>query len=198
MKPIKGSLYIVAMGLFLWTAACSGSVPVPKPRGYLRTDFPEKIYRTFDSAGYPYRFDYPAYAAIVPDKQSYRYEPWWVNLKVPAYQATVYISYKRIQKNLPALLDDTYNFVYRHVIKANEITETPVLNHEKKVYGFLYEIGGDVASSVQFYVTDSTRHFLRGSLYFMVTPNSDSLTPSIAFLTADIQHLIQTLEWNNP
>ncbi|MDR2683595.1 MAG: gliding motility lipoprotein GldD [Dysgonamonadaceae bacterium] len=191
MKQISAWMILLAV-LF---AACHNSAPLPKPHGYLRTDFPEKKDRLFDSTGYPYRFSYPDYARMVPDKQSYRYEPYWVNLQMPAYNATIHISYKRVRNNLPELLDDTYTFVYRHVIKADEIVETPVRNEEQRSYGFLYEIGGDVASSVQFYVTDSIRHFLRGSLYFMSTPNMDSLAPSIAFLTADIQHLMQTLEW---
>ncbi|MDR1406387.1 MAG: gliding motility lipoprotein GldD [Prevotellaceae bacterium] len=191
MKRIDGWLAAAAILL----AACNGTVPVPKPHGYLRIDFPEKNYRTFDSAGYPYRFGYPSCAAVVPDKQSYRYEPYWINLHFPACNATIHISYKRIRNNLPELLDDAYHFVYRHAIKADEIAETPFRNEMKKTYGFLYEISGDVASPVQFYVTDSTRHFLRGSLYFMSTPNSDSLAPSVAFITADMQHLMQTLEW---
>ncbi|MDR2802426.1 MAG: gliding motility lipoprotein GldD [Prevotellaceae bacterium] len=193
MKRIKE--WMIPM-MFVF-AACGGGAPVPKPHGYLRTDFPEKNYLLFDSLDYPYSFNYPDYAGIVPDRQSYRYEPYWINLRMPAYNATVHISYKRIRKNLPELLDDTYSFVYRHVIKADEIAETAFRNDEKKTYGFLYEIGGDVASSVQFYLTDSTRHFLRGSLYFMSAPNADSLAPSIAFLTADIQHLMQTLEWKD-
>ncbi|MDR0694236.1 MAG: gliding motility lipoprotein GldD [Prevotellaceae bacterium] len=191
MKRIRE--WMIPMVVLL--AACNSSTPVPKPHGYLRTDFPDKNYRLFDSPDYPYSFGYPAYATIVPDRQSYRYEPYWINLRMPAFNATVHISYKRIRKNLPELLDDTYNFVYRHVIKADGITETPFRNDGQKTHGFLYEISGDVASSVQFYLTDSTRHFLRGSLYFMSTPNADSLAPSIAFLTADIQHLMQTMKW---
>jgi hypothetical protein len=36
---------------------------------------------------------------------------------------------------------------------------------------------GNAASSTQFYVTDSTTHFLRGVLYFYSAPNADSLKP---------------------
>jgi gliding motility-associated lipoprotein GldD len=179
-------------------AACSQTTPTPKPRGYLRTDFPEKQYQWFDSTGFPYRFAYPVYAHVVADRQSPRYEPYWVNVQMPRYRATIHLSYKRIKNNLPALLDDTHGFVYRHVIKADAISERPFERHDATVYGMLYELGGDVASSVQFYATDSTRHFLRGSLYFLVTPNADSLAPAIAFLTADIQYLMQTLEWKEP
>jgi len=176
-------------------AACSTTPPAPKPRGYLRDDFPKKSYHAFDSTGFPYRFDIPAYARITENKQAYGYEPYFINVQMPRYRATIHISYKRVQRNLPELLDDTHNFVYRHVIKADDITETQFINRERKVYGMLYELGGDVASSVQFYVTDSTRNFLRGSLYFMATPNQDSLAPSIAYLTRDIERLMQTVEW---
>ncbi|MDR1681197.1 MAG: gliding motility lipoprotein GldD [Prevotellaceae bacterium] len=183
-------------GLWLWMAvACGNGVSTPKPRGYIRIDFPEKEYRPFDSAGYPYRLAYPTYGYVEPDTQSYRYEPYWINIRMPRYNATIHISYKRVQKNLPALLDDTYNFVYRHVIKADAITETPFEHAGAGVYGMLYEIGGNVASSVQFYATDSLRHFLRGSLYFFTPTNIDSLAPSIAFLTQDIEYLMQTIEW---
>jgi gliding motility-associated lipoprotein GldD len=161
----------------------------------MRTDFPEKQYQLFNPAGYPYRFAYPADGRIVPDTTSYRHEPYWINLKMPHYNATVHISYKRVQGNLPELLDDTYSFVYRHVIKADAISTTLFENREKNVYGILYELDGDVASPVQFYATDSVRHFLRGSLYFFNTPNADSLAPYIAFLTRDIEYLMHTTEW---
>jgi gliding motility-associated lipoprotein GldD len=148
----------------------------------------------FDSINFPYRFQAPVYARLVPDTISYGYEPYWLNIKLP-FQATLHFSYKRINNNLPELLDDTYNFVYRHVIKADAITETPYQNSAKKVYGVLYEIGGNAASSVQFYATDSVHHFIRGALYFMETPDHDFLSPMISYYTRDIQYLIETIEW---
>jgi hypothetical protein len=54
----------------------------------------------------------------------------------------------------------------------------------------LYEISGEAASSVQFYVTDSVRHFVRGALYFMETPNYAYLAPMISYNAVDIEHLI--------
>ena len=186
---------IVGIFLLVLFCACNGASNVPRPRGYLRTDFPEKRYRVFDVSGFPYRFECPEYATITADTQSFNYDPYWINLQLPRYNATIHISHKKVQKNLPELLNDTHNFVYRHVIKAEAISEMPYLNDEQKVYGMLYELDGNVASSVQFYTTDSTRNFLRGALYFSATPNADSLAPSIAFLVKDIQHLMETLEW---
>ena len=187
-------LFKMIILLFLITM-CNNIVSVPKPRGYLRIDFPEKQYRLFDSVGSPYRFARPADSRMEPDTVSYQYEPYWMNMRMPFYNATIHISYKRIKNNFSALLDDTHNFVYRHVIKADVISEMPFRNVEKNVYGMLYELGGDVASPVQFYATDSIKHFLRGSLYFFTIPNADSLAPSIVFLTEDIEYLMKTMEW---
>ncbi|MDR0668083.1 MAG: gliding motility lipoprotein GldD [Prevotellaceae bacterium] len=198
MKPTncKRLAAAVVVGLWLWMAvSCGGGAGTPKPRGYIRIDFPEKEYHPFDSSGYPYRLACPAYGYVAPDTESYRYEPYWINIRMPRYKATVHISYKRVQKNLSGLLDDTHSFVYHHTIKADAIIETPFSHPEANVYGMLYEIGGNVASPVQFYATDSLRHFLRGSLYFFTPPNSDSLAPAIAFLTQDIEYLMQTIEW---
>ena len=45
----------------------------------------------------------------------------------------------------------------------------------------MYDLKGNTASSLQFFVTDSTRNFLRGSLYFNAEPNKDSLAPVMDF-----------------
>ncbi|MDR3184448.1 MAG: gliding motility lipoprotein GldD [Prevotellaceae bacterium] len=186
----RGILYIL---LFGFATAC-GTPPSPKPEGYLRIDLPEKSYRLFDSLRFPYRFECPVYARVAPDVASHNREPYWLNIHLPE-KATIHFSYKRIKNNLPELLDDTHNFVYRHVIKASAITETPIRNREKQAYGMLYEISGEAASSVQFYVTDSVRHFVRGALYFMDTPNYAYLSPMISYYTSDIEHLIETFQW---
>ena len=180
--------------LLLSVAAACGNPPAPKPEGYLRIDLPEKHYRLFDNVAFPYRFEYPVYASVAPDTTSHHHEPYWLNIHLPE-KATIHFSYKKIKNNLPELLDDTHNFVYRHVIKASAITETPIHNSEKKTYGMFYEISGEAASSVQFYATDSVRHFIRGALYFMETPNYAYLAPMISYYTADIEHLIETLQW---
>jgi gliding motility-associated lipoprotein GldD len=179
--------------LLLSMAAC-GNPPAPRPEGYLRIDLPEKHYRLFDSVAFPYRFECPVYARVTPDVASHNHEPYWLNIALPE-KATLHFSYKKVKNNLPELLDDAHKFVYRHVIKAGAITETPIYHREKKTYGMLYEISGEAASSVQFYATDSVRHFVRGALYFMETPNYAYLAPMISYYTLDIEHLIETLQW---
>jgi gliding motility-associated lipoprotein GldD len=122
-------------------------------------------------------------------------EPCWFNIEFPGYNAKIHLSYKTIEGNLPSVLEDSYTLTYNHTIKADAITETPYINEEDNIYGLLYDLKGNTATAIQFYVTDSIRHFLRGSLYFFASPNEDSLAPVIGFFREDIIHLIETLEW---
>jgi gliding motility-associated lipoprotein GldD len=178
---------------FILMVACSPP-PVPKPRSFFRIDMPEKEYLKFEN-GFPYSFEYPAYASVVSDP-SPAAEPWWINIEIPRFKARIHLSYKNVDDNLHEYLDDTHKLLTKHISKASGIREDIITNEEEDVYGIIYNIRGTgVASTCQFYLTDSTRHFLRGALYFNVVPNNDSLAPVIEFLKEDIQHMAMTLKW---
>ncbi len=188
-------LKLCAVMAVLFPAACS-SPDMPKPWGYFRIDLPEKQYTGFDSS-YPYRFPYPAYARIVPKTDSLS-EPYWINIHFPAFKGTVHLSYKPIRDNLPAYLEDARAMVMKHIPKADAIGETIINRPGDKVFGMLYDIrGSDAASPIQFFLTDSLHHFIRGALYFWVRPNNDSLHPVIEFLKQDIDTLIAGFHWEN-
>jgi gliding motility-associated lipoprotein GldD len=166
----------------------------PKPRGYFRIDLPEKQYIRFDST-YPYSFEYPSYAKVVPDTRATS-EPYWINIDFPRFQGRIYISYKPVKNNLNEYLEDARTFVVKHIPKAEAIDDTLIYRPEDKVFGLIYYIqGSHAASPCQFFVTDSSAHFLRGALYFNVEPNNDSLAPVLTFIEQDIQHLIKTFRW---
>lgn len=181
--------------IFVLTISCHQDY-VPKPHGYFRIDFQEKKYHSFDSTALPYKFDIPDYGKALPDHDRLA-EPYWINLKVPAHKAEVHISYKKVEKNLAKLLEDSRTLAYKHTIKADAINERIFINPEKKVYGTIYMIDGNAASPLQFYLTDSTKNFLRGALYIREVPNIDSLRPVIDFLTPDVIRLIETTEWKH-
>jgi gliding motility-associated lipoprotein GldD len=168
----------------------------PKPRGYFRIEFPEKKYLT-SSGNLPYSFDYPVYANLEKDNHPFA-EKYWTNLVFPDFQAKVHLSYKAVNGNLAALLEDAHKMVNKHIPKANAINEQVFINKTEKVYGIAYSIHGvDAASVYQFYLTDSTNHFIRAALYFNVAPNNDSLSPVIAFIKTDLQYLIETFKWQS-
>jgi len=179
--------------IFLFLAGCREDY-TPKPRGYFRIDFPEKRYVSFDTT-YPYSFEYPVYAKVIPDNRESS-EPYWINVDFPQYQGRIHISYKPVHNDLPRYLEDARTFVVKHIPKADAIDDSLIYRPDDRVFGLVYFIeGSQAASSCQFFVTDSTSRFLRGALYFNVTPNNDSLAPVIRFIRDDIRHMLKTFRW---
>lgn len=191
---------ILLIGLVALTA-CK-EVTTPKPRGYFRIDLPDKEYISsqdviVNNKDLPLSFEYPKYGSIelVTEKDM---EPGWFNIAFPQYKAKIYFTYKNVNNNLADLMEQAYKFnVKNHIIKADAINEQIISNPDEDVYGMLYNLKGSTATAVQFFVTDSTDHFFRGSLYFEAEPNQDSLAPVINFFEQDIEHLIETLKWNS-
>ncbi|MBA3683618.1 MAG: gliding motility lipoprotein GldD [Bacteroidetes bacterium] len=184
---------IFALGFTITGCDEEDEVFSPKPRGYFRINFPEKKYRMYDSIC-PYKFEIPVYAEIKQDKHNGA-DACWLNLEFPKYQATVHLSYKEVNNNIATYLEDSHNFANRHQVKATGLDEITVMRDSAKVYGLVFDIEGNTASSVQFYLTDSTQHFLRGALYFNSIPNIDSLRIVVDFIKKDILHLINTTSW---
>jgi gliding motility-associated lipoprotein GldD len=194
----KISLLILPV-CFIVTYGCR-EVTTPKPKGHFRIDLPEKEYHLFtgqmtSNFNLPLTFEYPSYGNLVTPVEQ-RSDPGWLNIEFPAYRAKIYLTYKKVEKDFGGLMEQTYKMnVKNHITKADAINEQVFADREKKVYGVLYDLKGNTASAVQFYVTDSLNHFLRGSLYFSAEPNADSLAPVIEFFRKDIIHLIETLKW---
>jgi gliding motility-associated lipoprotein GldD len=173
----------------------------PKPRGYFRIDFPEKTYHPLPY-GFPYRFDVPDYSKITASSENPDH-PFWINITIPENKADIHISYyslknrkvaSRIQLN--EFMEESHTLAYKHSIKADAIQEQVFMNPAKKVYGLIYRIEGNAASPMQFFLTDSTTHFLRGALYIREVPNIDSIKPVIDFLEPDVIRIIETTTWN--
>jgi gliding motility-associated lipoprotein GldD len=178
--------------LLLVSFSCDRSY-TPKPTGYPRVWYPEKEYALFDEAK-PFEFEIPVYTEVVPHS-SKRAEPYWYDISFPDFQGTLYLSYKRLDGDVKKYIEDTRTLVYKHASRSDGIQEIPFLDDSGRRYGILYDLAGDVASPVQFFLTDSTDHFLRGSLYFNASPNSDSLRPVVRFVKEDIEHMIETVRW---
>lgn len=201
MMVIKGRnrLNLIMVTLMVLLAESCGEVPVPRPKGYFRIDLPEKHYAAFNDDGsrpdIPLRFEYPSYGTISSDSSGHA-EPGWFNIEFPRYKARIYLTYKDVKGDLGSLVEQTYTMnVKNHISKADAINEEIISNGSSNVFGILYDLKGNTASAVQFYVTDSTKHYLRGSLYFNAEPNADSLATVVEFLRKDIVHMIETLQW---
>jgi len=193
--------FLAALGIFCTSFALLSSCNSdynPKRRGYFKIDFPPHQYRTFDQPGYPYTFEYPVYANVLQDSTFFEVKPenpYWINIDFPRFNARIYISYKDIGKNsFDKLRDDAFKMTFKHTAKASSIDQAAIQT-PNGIGGMMFSVGGNAATAHQFFVTDTTRHFLRGALYFDTTPNEDSLKPVNSFLQEDMMHLINPFKW---
>ncbi len=182
---------ILIIALILFFVAC-GQNYTPKPYGYFRVYLPAHEYQKFDTE-MPFQFDYSGVAKI--EKRVQPHERYWFDLTYPQFNAALHVSYKPISSNFRELTEDARRFVYKHSIKADNISELAFNNNEKNVHGILYDLKGNTASNLQFTLTDSTRHFLRGALYFDNVPNKDSIAPVVEYIRKDMVRLMESFEW---
>ncbi|MBC7554687.1 MAG: hypothetical protein H7257_11985 [Taibaiella sp.] len=183
-----------------FACSCRPTVYTPKPSGYFRLDTPAAhTYQVFDMPGYPFTFDYPTYCVIEKDTAFFREKadnPYWLNISFPSLGGMLNITYKAInsKETFDKMMSDSYYLTNYHNKKASYIDNTEFRN-SSGVSGILYKVGGNAASRYQFIATDSTKHFLRGALYFNTTPNADSLLPANDFISADIERMLVSLKF---
>lgn len=182
------------MQIALFLSACGDEV-TPKPRAYFRIDIPEHEFVNFDT-NYPYAFEYADYA-MVSNAQRVDH-PYWIYVDYPKFKARIYLTYNSVEGNMRQMLEDAHDLAYKHISVANDIRQELIIREENKVYGLFYRIKGTkVASPLNFYMTDSLSHFVRGSLYFNMMPQNDSLEPIIHGIEKDIQHMIRSFRWKD-
>ena len=190
--PVKSLL-----AFLLLVMACNTPFS-PKKKGYPTIYFPSKTYQVFNQKSDPFSFEYPTYAVIENNlkNQGAGFQKGnWLNIRFPAQQATIYVSYMYIQPNqFDTLIKDAYTFANNHNNRASSISDS-IFRNPQGVEGIFFTIDGDVATPYQFFLTDTTSHFFRAALYYDTTPNQDSLAPVNNFLLKDIKHLLNTFSW---
>ncbi|MFT3793595.1 gliding motility lipoprotein GldD [Flavobacterium sp.] len=185
---LKNTITIFVVSIVLLSVFGCKKETLPKPSSQLRLDYTEAEYVHFEN-NCPFTFDMNS-DAIIKGKPDCNFE-----IHYPKMKATVYISYKPVDNNINILLKDAQKLTYEHVIKADDILEQPFINRDNKVYGMFYQVNGNAATNAQFYVTDSTRHFIDCSVYFYAKPNFDSVMPAASYIKNDMQNLMESLRW---
>ena len=166
--------------------ACQGPI-LPKPKALLRLEYPDARQIPMETGHFSITRNVLSKIRNQDDNS--------FTLDYPTMRASVFITYKKVGDDLDKLLADAQKLSYEHVVKADGIYEEQVENREHRVYGMYYEVQGNAASQSQFYLTDSTGHFVTGSLYFYAKPNYDSILPAAAYLQNDIRKLIESWRW---
>ena len=198
--------------------ACNSNYTTKK-KGYYKIPLPAHQYQHFENPGFPFAFDYPTYAKIIKDSTYFENNPedkFWINIDFPDYDARLFLSYKSIggkalfkvkQPNggykdsfginqFDLMVNDAFNLTNKNDVAATSINDS-VIHTANQVSGIFFKVGGNAATANQFFLSDTSKHFIRGALYFNTTPNADSLMPVQQFLEKDIQHLINTFRWEN-
>ena len=185
----------ILLASIVFLASCEENYP-PKPQAYTRVSLPDPTYLLTAGENWncPYEFEYSAQSAMTIDPR-YQSKTCWYNLYYPGFRATIHLTYSPVEGDLSEQIEEARKLAMKHIAKATKILENPIQNDSAGVYGLKYSFRGETASDVQFFLTDSSSHFLRGSLYFSVKPNKDSLSPIIDYVDRDIDHLIKTLRW---
>ena len=197
----KNSFWLLLASVILGLmASCEEFTPVPKPRAYPRVVYPEKAYKPFEEGYCNFTFDMPVYAKIEQDTAYFDEKPkdeCWFDIAVPALNAKIYCSYYPIHNptDFDKFVSDAFEMTNKHTVKATYIDERPIHRNADRVHGVVFQVDGPAASSYQFFLTDSTRHFVRGSLYFNTVTRPDSLAPVAAFMREDLDRMVATLKW---
>ena len=216
LQWIFNCLMPVAYCLLL--TACN-STYTSKKTGYYKIEFPQRAYQHFKQDGFPYQFEYPVYAQVVKDSTYYDRDlqnPYWVNIDFPQFGARIFLSYKAIGGKstykvkqpdgtykdslgtnvFDLMVNDAFKLTSKNETVASSIKDS-LFHTRNGITGVFFRVGGNAATAKQFFMSDTTKNFFRGALYFDVTPNADSLKPVQDFLQADIDHLINTFRWTS-
>jgi gliding motility-associated lipoprotein GldD len=215
---IKRKSVLYGFIIFLLTIQSCNSPYTSRKKGYFAIQLPaEHKYQSFDKDSFPYSFEYPVYASVVQDStyfDSSPENPYWINIDFPQFGARIFLSYKIIGgtaiykvrnsdgsyrdstgiNHFDKMVNDAFNLTNKNESVATSIKDS-LFRTVNGVSGVLFKVGGNAATGRQFFITDTTRNFLRGALYFAATPNADSIRPVQDFLQSDIDHLINTFRW---
>ena len=195
-KETRSLAFCVAVVLGILSVSCGGHDFTPKPKGYARFDLPAKSYIVYDTAALPFSFERAEGSVAEIKKNERRLK--WVDIRYPQYDGVVFLSYIPLNSvaDLAGEVDTSYQLLSKHFDFSSGVDEKQYVDIDNHVYATTYQLHGqNVASTFQFWATDSVRHFLRGSLYIDCVPNNDSLAPVLEYIQTDIRHLLETLKW---
>jgi len=219
MTPKKNNIVPLILGCLLMLLMACNSNYTSRKKGYFKIDLPEHQYQVFNKQEFPYSFEYPVYATVIQDSTYFDSTPennYWINLDFPAFNARLFMSYKIIGGLAPykikqadgsykdslgvnqfdLMVNDAFNLTNKNDVIASSIKDSLIRN-PNGISGVFFKVGGNAATASQFFLSDTTKNFIRGALYFDATPNADSLRPVQEFLRKDLEHLISTFEFKS-
>lgn len=198
---MRNSAFLLFLSVCLLFTACGETLSIPKPRSFPRVIFPERSYTDFDIDYCSFSFQHPDYVEF-RQKELFFDEtpahPCWFDLEIPDLNGAIHFTYYPLNsfEEWEERRDEGFSMVGIHNKRASYIDEIR-LDRGPEVGGMVFDIAGEAASPFQFFVTDSTSHFVRGALYFNTQARPDSLAPVVEFVKEDIYRMLETFSWTD-
>ena len=195
------SILITLFSILSFTSCGDGALPIPKPRSFPRVMYPERAYERVTTEYCQFSFEAPKSASVLREELFFDRTPpdsCWFDLNLDEeLNGSIHFSYYPIdsEETWEFLRDEAFELVGVHNDRASDIQELVIHRDDAGVHGIAFDISGPAASPFQFFLTDTTNHFIRGALYFDTEVRPDSIAPVVAYVREDILHLVETFAW---
>ncbi len=179
------SFVVILIGLYSYFS--NGEYYIPKPKALIKINLPDNNSELYSDNKLSFRY---SKSANITTKQN-------------AYSVNFNDYKSRIYFNINDLTDldlEIYKFensISVHEKKGAYINANIVEDTSESIYGLLcYLEGNNIATSSQFFITDSIRYFVRGGLEF-----NSAIIPEIevqnVIMKQEVFKLIQSLKWQD-
>lgn len=172
---------------FVFVMSCSNQTTTPKPKAFLYNEVSVPNYVFYKSAC--------GYSFFINSENQIDFENCNVKIKNSSLSSTLYLSSINVKDNFSLIDSDFTKKIQENSTNAFAVNVSEYNDVENRVFAKYFSFVGNAPSNTQFYITDSTSVYLKGSLYFDSKPNYDSLLPSIYLINNDIRKMIQTFNW---
>lgn len=188
MDEVKRFTLLITVLIFF---GCNGDKSyIPKPPTFLKIELEDRTYKDYIS-DCNFKFTKPDY--FNPKKA--QHGTCNLDIDFMRHNGTLHLSFIKMDTTLSAYVNYAIDKVDEHKVKAIAIRDTNFINESNSAYGTFFELQGNVASPFQFYLTDSTNHFMSGVVYFNARPNYDSIRPVLHYVKEDLYKLMETFTW---
>ena len=175
---------IICSLYFLFTFfSCENNSSLPKQDAYLRIEFNEPNYLIHKSQNSKINFLYNTSSSSLESISART-----INLDYKKLGMSLDLSFDKLndETELTNYLRDFNLLLDAHTKRSNGFLIKEFENRNYSTYGKLYEFRGDVASPIQFFLTDSINNFIHGSLNMTFKSKYDSIYPSVQYIKNDI------------
>jgi gliding motility-associated lipoprotein GldD len=187
MKKVVLVLVFIFISISVYLYFQKEEYYIPKPKAMLKMDLPDNNFSIFSDD--KIHFNVSNSAIVNQSDISY-------SILYHDYESKIYFSVKNLD-NLDLEIYNFENSISVHEKQGAYIDANIIEDSTENIYGVLcYLEGSNIATSSQFFITDSIQYFVRGGLEF-----STSINPEIEvqndIMKQEVFKFIQSFKWSD-